>query len=185
MCEIFRHFSSSIKTAKKTQPRLHGLSVAFLSSVECCLFDVISTKLPTLLVPNLVNRCWLLRISLGILVRNGEIFWLNNNMFYTRVTLVEERCTSNLFILFSLSCLCRRAASCADVDFNTQTRQLIRQYSVTTPQISPKRPFRLPRTSTFALVSARDQSASTLKLTFWRFLDFWNFEECFDSWIDI
>ncbi|CAH3196446.1 unnamed protein product [Porites evermanni] len=44
-----------------------------------------------------------------------------------------------------------RAASCAGVDVDTQTRQLIRQYSVTTPQISPKRPFRLPRTSTFVL----------------------------------
>jgi len=44
-----------------------------------------------------------------------------------------------------------RAASCAAVDADTHTKQLIRQYSVATPQISPKRPFRLPRTSTFAL----------------------------------
>ena len=110
-------------------------------------------KLPTSLVPNL-----------GIeTIRSGEIFWMNNNMFYTWVTF-GERCTSNLFILFSMSCLCRRAASCAGVDVDTQTRQLIRQYSVTTPQISPKRPFRLPRTSTFVLVSAWDRSVWTLKI---------------------
>jgi len=44
-----------------------------------------------------------------------------------------------------------RAASCAAVDADTHTKQLIRQYSVAAPQVSPKRPFRLPRTSTFAL----------------------------------
>ncbi|XP_020619651.1 uncharacterized protein LOC110057405, partial [Orbicella faveolata] len=56
-----------------------------------------------------------------------------------------------------------RAASCAAVDADTHTKQLIRQYSVATPQISPKRPFRLPRTSTFALVSELKQLTTLLK----------------------
>ena len=79
---------------------------------------------------------------------------MNNNVSYKWLTF--DSLLTNF--PFSMSCLCRRAASCAGVDVDTQTRQLIRQYSVTTPQISPKRPFRLPRTSTFALVSAWDQS---------------------------
>ncbi|XP_067055550.1 uncharacterized protein [Acropora muricata] len=45
----------------------------------------------------------------------------------------------------------KRAASCAGVSRNVQTQQLIRQYSVTVPQISPKRPFRLPRKNTLGL----------------------------------
>lgn len=45
----------------------------------------------------------------------------------------------------------KRAFSCAGVDENVQTKQLIQQYSVAAPHISPKRPFRLPRRSTFGL----------------------------------
>ncbi|XP_022803924.1 uncharacterized protein LOC111341234 isoform X4 [Stylophora pistillata] len=44
----------------------------------------------------------------------------------------------------------KRAASVA-VEADTHTKQLIRQYSVATPHVFPKRPFRLPKTSTFAL----------------------------------
>ena len=54
--------------------------------------------------------------------------------------------------MFNIFKLDRRASSCVAVEADTHTKQLIRQYSVATPHISPKRPFRLPRTSTFALV---------------------------------
>ena len=58
----------------------------------------------------------------------------------------------------------RRAASCAGVDADAHTKQLIRQYSVAAPQISPKRPFRLPRTSSFGLVS--DENSSLIECEF-------------------
>lgn len=67
-----------------------------------------------------------------------------------------------------------RAASCAAADADAHTKQVIRQYSVAAPQISPKRPFRLPRASTFALGNSllnqtksldSEQSSSTQDLT--------------------
>ena len=123
-------------------------AIAFSCQIAGLIFDL--TKLPTCLVPNLVNGSWLLWISRAFV----SYKWLT---FFKRDSLLT-------YFPFSMSCLCRRAASCAGMDVDTQTRQLIRQYSVATPQISPKRPFRLPRTSTFVLVSAWDRSGWTLKI---------------------
>ncbi|KAL9974515.1 hypothetical protein ACROYT_G011559 [Oculina patagonica] len=78
-------------------------------------------------------------------IKEGESGFMDNK-HATAETLQQSRESS-----FTSRKKPMRAASCATVDADAHTKQLIRQYSVATPQISPKRPFRLPRTSTFAL----------------------------------
>lgn len=96
----------------------------------------------------------------------GMINSASSGMLYTTTTIKEgesgsmekmqERtesvqCTDTRKSKFATKAKAKRASSCVAVEADTHTKQLIRQYSVATPHISPKRPFRLPRTSTFAL----------------------------------
>ena len=89
---------------KTTQPRPQVFSVnCSIIWQICCTIGVISFTYRKIF-PNLVDSSWLWWIMCGILaIRNGELFWMNNNcIFYWRFSRENERQTNWPTILLCL-----------------------------------------------------------------------------------
>ena len=85
---MFRHF---VFTTKTTQPRPQVFSVnRSIIWQFCCTIGVITSQIAKLL------QMWSTLAVYGELLRNGEIFWMNNNRVSMGLTSTRRETAKNL-----------------------------------------------------------------------------------------